>query len=121
IPFVQSGVLVEPLVALQPDQIRAMDGGERLADFRLADAGLTFQEERPLEEIHKPQRDAEIAVGDVADGGEAIGDVVAVQCHGAPGAALSRLPQVVPQTPPLPACGERWTCERSASEAKQVG
>ena len=72
VPLVERGVLVEPLVALQADQLGAVHGGERLGDLGLADAGLAFQQQRALEELHQPQRGREIAVGDVADGGELV-------------------------------------------------
>src|SRR5262249_54822740 len=78
VPFVQRGVLVEALVALQPDQFGAVYRRQRLADLGLADAGLALQQQRPLEEIHQPQRHGKIAVSDIADPGESLGDVVAV-------------------------------------------
>ena len=77
VPLVEGGVLVEALVALQADQLARVDGGERLGDLGLADAGLAFEEERPLEEIHQPQRHGQLAVGDIADLGQALGDVLA--------------------------------------------
>ena len=83
VPLVERGVLVEALVALQADQLGAVHGGERLGDLGLADAGLAFEQQRPLEEFHQPQRGREVAVGDVAGGGEAVGDVFAVEGHGA--------------------------------------
>jgi hypothetical protein len=43
VPFVERGVLIETLVALQADQFGLVHGGERLGDFGLADAGLAFQ------------------------------------------------------------------------------
>ena len=77
VPLVERRVLVETLVALQADQLGAVDGGERLGDLGLADAGLAFEQQRTLEEIHQPQRGRDVAVGDVADGGESIGDLFA--------------------------------------------
>ena len=82
VPLVERGVLVEALVALQADQLGAVHGGERLGDLGLADAGLAFEQQRPLEELHQPQRGRDVAVGDVADGGEAVGDGVARKRHG---------------------------------------
>ena len=79
VPLVQRGVLVEALVALQADQFGAVHGGERLCDLGLADARLAFEQQRALEELHQPQRGRDVAVGDVADRGEAVGDVFAVQ------------------------------------------
>ena len=39
---------------LQADQLGCMYGGERLRDLGLADASLTFQQQRALQEIHEP-------------------------------------------------------------------
>ena len=75
VPLVERGVLVEALVALQADQLGAVHRGERLGDLGLADAGLAFEQQRALEELHQPQRGRDVAVGDVAGGGEAVGDV----------------------------------------------
>ncbi len=82
VPLVERGVLVEALVALEPDQLGPVDFGERLGDLGLADARLAFDQQRPAEEIHQPQRGRKIAVGDIADLGEASGDVFAGQGHG---------------------------------------
>ena len=81
VPFVERGVLVEALVALQADQFGAVHLRQRLGDFRLADAGLALQEQRALEEIHQPERGRKIAVGDIAGVGEAVGDLLAVHRH----------------------------------------
>ncbi len=78
VPLVERGVLVEALVALQADQLGLVHGGERLGDLGLADAGLALEQQRPLEILHQPQRGRDVAVGDVADGGEAVGNLVAV-------------------------------------------
>ena len=78
VPLVERGVLVEALVALQADQLGVVHGGERLGHLGLADAGLAFEQQRPLEELHQPQRGRDVAVGDVAGGGEAVGDGFAV-------------------------------------------
>ena len=72
VPLVERGVLVEPLVALQADQLGAVHGGERLGDLGLADAGFALEQQRPLEEIHQPERGRQIPVGDIAGGGEAV-------------------------------------------------
>ena len=77
VPLVERGVLVEPLVALEADQLGLVDGGERLCHLGLADARLAFEKERALEEIHQPQRGRKIAVGDVADFTEAGCDLFA--------------------------------------------
>ena len=78
IPLVERRVLVETFVALQPDQFGAVHGGQRLGDFGLADAGFAFEQQRAFEKFHQPQSGRDIAVGDVADGGELVGDVFAL-------------------------------------------
>ena len=83
VPLVERRVLVEALVALQADQLGAVHGGERLANLGLADAGLALQQQRTLEEFHQPQRGGDVAVGDVADGGELVGNLFALDDHGA--------------------------------------
>ena len=77
VPLVERGVLVEPFVALQADQLGLVHLGERLRHLGLADARLAFDQQRPAEKIHQPERGREIAVGDVADLGEPIGNLVA--------------------------------------------
>ena len=90
VPLVKGSVLVEAFVALQADQLARMHGGERLGDLGLADAGLAFEKERALEEIHQPQRHRQLAVGDIADLGQALGDGFAGQGHRrTPGRAVS--------------------------------
>src|SRR5712671_7160829 len=81
VPFIQRGVLVEAFVALQADELGPMHGSQRLGDLGLADAGLALEQQRPLEVFHQPERRRDVAVGDVADGGEAVGDVFAVEGH----------------------------------------
>ena len=83
IPFVKRGVLVETLVALQANKLGAVHGGQRLADLGLADAGLAFKQQRTLEELHQPQRGRNIAVGDVANGREPVGNFFALEGHSA--------------------------------------
>ena len=67
VPLIERRVLVEALVTLKADKFRPMQRRERLGDLRLADARFAFQEQRPLEKIHHPQRGREIAVGDITD------------------------------------------------------
>ncbi len=81
IPLVKRGVLIEALIALQPDQFGAVHGGKRLADLGLADAGLALEQQRPFEEIHQPQRGGDVVIGDIADGGELVRYVFALQRH----------------------------------------
>src|SRR5215813_13206122 len=82
IPLVEGGVLVEALVALQADQLGAVHARKRLGDLGLADPGLALEQQRALEEFHQPQRGGDVAVRHIAGGGEAVGDLVAVEGHG---------------------------------------
>jgi len=70
VPLVKRCVLVEAFITLQTDQLRGVNGGERFANLGLADAGLAFQQQRTLEEFHQPQRGGDVAVSDVAGGGQ---------------------------------------------------
>jgi hypothetical protein len=72
VPLVERGVLIETLVTLQAYQFRAMHCGERLRHFGLADARLALEQQRTLQKIHQPQRSREIAVGDIANGGQPV-------------------------------------------------
>src|SRR6478609_1295835 len=63
--------------------LAAVHGGERLGHLGLTDASLAFEQQRTLQELHQPQRGRDVAVGNVADGGEAISDGFARQHHGA--------------------------------------
>jgi hypothetical protein len=81
VPLVERRVLVEALVALKPDELAFVHASERLGDLGLAHAGLALEEKRPLEEIHQPQRHRKVAIGDVADLGKALGNVLAGQTH----------------------------------------
>ena len=47
VPLVDRRGDVQPLVALQPDQLAAERGGEHLGDLRLADPRLSFQQDGP--------------------------------------------------------------------------
>ena len=49
VPFVDRRRDVEALVALQADQPAAERGGENLGDFRLADARLALEKQRPAQ------------------------------------------------------------------------
>ena len=98
VPLVERRLLVEALVALQADELGAVHRGERLGHLGLADAGLAFEQQRTLEELHQPQRGRDVAVGDVADGGEAVGDGVARQRHGQNTVLIARPPRRGPET-----------------------
>ena len=54
VPFVERRILIEAFVTLQPDQFSAVDRSQSLCDFGLADAGFTFEQQRPLQEVHQP-------------------------------------------------------------------
>jgi len=72
VPFVERVADVEPLVALEANQVglerRGDGGGER----GLADAGLALEEQRPLQAQRQEQRDREATVGDIVLVGEAL-------------------------------------------------
>src|SRR5262249_45115497 len=81
VPFVERSILIKAFVALKPDQLSSVDCGKRLCHFGLADARFPFEQQRPCEEIHQPQCSRDVAIGDIADGGQPVRDVVAVQAH----------------------------------------
>ena len=81
VPFVEGGVLIEFLVALQADEFGRVYCGERLGHFGLADARLAFQQERAFEKFHQPQCGSDVAVGDIADGGKLVRYVSALDGH----------------------------------------
>ena len=63
VPLVQGLARVDSLVALQSDQVRPEDGGERLGRLRLSDSGFTLEQQRTVHlerEVH-PDRQAVIA------------------------------------------------------------
>ncbi len=76
IPFVQRGGLVQPLIALQADQLGPMHAGERLGDLGLANPRLTFQQQRALEHLHERDRGRKLGVGDVAARCKGLRDLV---------------------------------------------
>ena len=76
IPLVDRGRDVEPLVALQPDQLAAERLGQHLGDLGLADAGLAFQKQRPAHPERQKQHGRQRAVGDIMAGGEKLQRVV---------------------------------------------
>ena len=65
VPLVDRVRDVEPLVALQPDQIGVERPRRRRGERRLADAGLALEKQRPPEPQRQEQRHREAAVGDV--------------------------------------------------------
>jgi hypothetical protein len=65
VPLVGGGVDVQPLVALQPDQLGIQPRRQHLGDLGLAGAGLAFEEQRALQLQRQEDRGGELAVGDV--------------------------------------------------------
>src|SRR2546423_2309536 len=66
VPVVYGRRDVEALVALETDELSAERGGEGFCDLRLADAGLTLDEEGLTPTQREKERDRERAVCDVA-------------------------------------------------------
>ena len=66
VPFVHRRRDVEPLVALQADQPAAQSRGQHLGDLGLADAGLAFEEDRPVHLQRQEQHRRQRAVGEIA-------------------------------------------------------
>ena len=73
VPLVDGGVDVQALVALEPDEPRVERGGEHLGELGLADPGLAFEEQRPLELEGEEDGRRERAVGDVVAAAEVLG------------------------------------------------
>ena len=65
IPLIDRGGDVEPLVALQADQLAAERLRQHLGDLGLADAGLAFEEDRPAHAQREIQHRRQRAVGDI--------------------------------------------------------
>jgi hypothetical protein len=66
VPLVERGLDVDPLVALQADQLRAEDAGEDLGDLGLAHSRVALDEER-LAHLHREvECHGDGGVGDVA-------------------------------------------------------
>ena len=66
VPFVQGFALLQPVVALQAQQLPAQHFGECLGEFGLADAGLAFEQERALQLERQKNSRGQPAVGVVA-------------------------------------------------------
>jgi hypothetical protein len=65
VPLVDGVADVEALVALQADQLGVERGREDFRHFGLADPGLAFEEQRPLQAQREIGRDGEPSPGDV--------------------------------------------------------
>jgi hypothetical protein len=61
----QVSITVQPLVALQADQVGIDGGGHGRCQRRLADARLAFEEQRPAEPKGQKERDGQPAIGDI--------------------------------------------------------
>ena len=72
VPLVQRVADVEPLVALQANEIGVERGRHRAGQRGLADAGLALEEQRPLQAKREKQGDRQAAVRHVVRGGEAL-------------------------------------------------
>ena len=73
VPLVDRRVDVEALVALEADQPGPERRGEHLGELRLADAGLTLEQQRPSELEREEDGRRERAVGDVVAAAEVLG------------------------------------------------
>ena len=76
VPVVDRVVEVDPLVALQPDQPRALRVRERAGDLGLAHARLALEQQRLLERGGQVHARGERPVREVALAGERVGDVL---------------------------------------------
>ena len=61
---------VEALVALEPDQARAEDAGERLCGLGLPDSSLAFEQHRLLELEREEERGCEPSIWQIVGAGE---------------------------------------------------
>ena len=66
VPLVERGGGVEPLVALEPDQVSLEHRRQHLGDLGLADAGVPLDQERLAQRGRKVDRGGHRAIGDVA-------------------------------------------------------
>jgi hypothetical protein len=55
-----------------------VDRSESLCNFSLADAGFAFEQQRTFQKVHQPQRGRHVVIGNVADGGQPVRDIVTV-------------------------------------------
>ena len=74
VPVVERLGGVEALVALQPYEVRAGRGRQRLRERRLADARLAFEEERPAEAQRQEAGRRQPLVGQVAGRRQRVGE-----------------------------------------------
>ena len=84
VPLVERLGLVEALVALEPDQPRAGDGGDRLGQLGLADARGPFDEHRLLQAVGEEHHAGDADVGQVvglAQPRDHVIDTLETLCH----------------------------------------
>ena len=72
---------VQPFVALQADQVGAQRLGQALGDLGLADAGIAFQQQRPLQPRHQHDRHGQRGIGHIAGPGQSPHDLVPGEFH----------------------------------------
>ena len=65
VPFVQGAIVVQPFVALQSHQFAAPDRSQRLSQFRLADTGRPFEQERAPQRRRQMNDYRELVIGNV--------------------------------------------------------
>ena len=61
-------------MALEPDEVRAGGARERLPDLRLADAGLTLEQQRLLERGRQEDGSGEAPIGEITLAGQGLPD-----------------------------------------------
>ncbi len=66
VPLVEGRVDVEPLVALEPDELRIQQARENLGELGLPDAGIPFDQERLAHLPGEKHRGRDGGIGDVA-------------------------------------------------------
>jgi len=65
VPLVERGGHVEPLVALEANELRVERTREDFRDFGLADAGMSFDEQRLVQRHRQVRGRRRLAIGDV--------------------------------------------------------
>jgi hypothetical protein len=75
VPVVHSLGDIDAFVTLKADQFATRCGGHRLGEFRLADARLAFEQQRPLQCHREEYRGRNTLVGQVALLGEGGTDI----------------------------------------------
>ncbi len=81
VPLVERLGLVEPLVALQPNQSPPVDLGERLGQLGLADAGGPFHEHRLVEPLGQKHDLGDLVGREIPHGLQGVGDLCG-RCEG---------------------------------------